>query len=313
MKQTFLIFILTAILASCSSENDLTMMPIDPPGEYPSITIQRLQRLNDSISQNGTYTHMSRSWHRGLFVVGADILGAYNWGRKGAVVGSWTGAVHGAAIGAIIGGTLGAIKYSYQAYRMSGGSVAIEEDKSALLYLTNAYCSLNVINETDFDYCLAFPSDGQLLENVGEYHNRALTYLILNDGNGLSPMSDELDNPALDPVLPTLELSPIERNIIESEEFSLEFDADETILNMNCIEDFEFDESESGTILDLFIEAIDNYSGTTSIPDVISITNQYIEIVSNSLELSQTEKENLFIAFSVGAYSYKYWAEYYAE
>ena len=300
------------VLVSCTNSNDFLLNTAVPSNLEESLTIKRLEQLNDSIIQNNTPCIVSRSWENNLFITAADAYGAYKYGRRGAQIGSWTGTPHGTTVGAIIGGTFGAIKYSYRAYEKT----KLEEDSKKanlkLYKITNAYCSLYRIDTSNFDYCLDFLKDKEF-ENAGEYHNRAISYLLDYNGYEISLLRDgnEIDTPAPDPIDPEnyIELTPLERSIVENEDFSFVLDADETIFQISSADDFEFDNSTCGAVMQLYIDAIRLYNGYEAIRDVISLTNEYIDIVHNSSELTESEKENLYIAFSVGAYSYKYWSE----
>lgn len=314
MKKIFLFSIVVSLLITSCSNSDEPLGTTTSSNSYKTVTVKRLEQLNDSIKQNYTRNYASRGWARNLFIVGADAFGAYKWGRRGAQLGALTGTPHGTAIGAAIGGAFGAISSSYNAYKKTENIGYFEPFKIGINDLTATYTALERVDENDFEYCLSFPYDGEAIENVGEYHNRALAYMMDADGR-ISLMNDNLDTPADDPVRPVnlVELTPFERSIVENAEFSAELEADETIFEANAIEDFDFGESESGTIMKLYIEALDSLDGPDAIQGVINLTNQYIAIISDSTTLSEEEKENLYVAFSVGAYSYKYWAEYYGN
>lgn len=314
MKKLFFFSIAVSLLLMSCSNSDEPSGTIASSNSYKTVTVKRLEQLNDSIKQNYNRNYASRGWLRNLYIVGSDAYGAYKWGKHGARIGSVLGGPHGGLIGGAIAGTLGAVKYSCRAYEQTKNTGYFEPIPLGTNELTATYTALEAIDKNDFDYCLSFPCDGESIENVGEYHNRALAYLMDADG-GISLMSDDIDTPADDPILPEtlVELTPLEREIVENAEFSTKLDNDETILQANSIDDFDFGESESGTIMKLYIEALDSIDGPDAIQGVINLTNQYIAIISDSTTLSDEEKENLYIAFSVGAYSYKYWAEYYGN
>lgn len=314
MKKIFLISIAVFLLFTSCSNSDEPSGTIASSNSYKTVTVKRLEQLNDSIKQNYNRNYASRGWARNLFIVGADALGAYNWGYRGAQLGALTGTPHAAAVGGVLGGIYGAIKFSYTAYEISESAENYEPINLGTAEVTATYCALEVVNKSDFEYALSFPYNGDTFEIAGEYHNRALAYLM-DAEREISLMGDNLDKPATEPIRPVnyVELTPLEQEIVESVEFSIEFDADETILQANSIDDFDFGESESGTIMKLYIEALDSIDGPDAIQGVINLTNQYIAIISDSTTLSDEEKENLYIAFSVGAYSYKYWAEYYGN
>lgn len=314
MKKLFLFSIAISLLITSCSNSEEPSVTNASSNSYKTVTVKRLEQLNDSIKQNYTCYYASRGWLRNLYIVGSDAYGAYKWGKRGARIGALTGTPHGTAIGAAIGGAFGAISSSYKAYKKTENIGYFEPFKIGINELTATYTALERVDENDFEYCLSFPYDGEAIENVGEYHNRALAYMMDADG-GILLMGDNLDIPATDPIRPVnyVELTPFERSIVENTEFSAELEADETIFEANGIEDFDFGESESGTIMKLYIEALDSIDGPDAIQGVINLTNQYIAIISDSTTLSEEEKENLYVAFSVGAYSYKYWTEYYGN
>lgn len=287
-----------------------------PSEPYKTTTIKKLEQINENVKQHYTPQYASRGWWDWLKRIGevaaADINGAIKHGNQGSGVGGAFGS-KGKAVGAITGGLYGAIKYSWRAYEKGKGSGSVEPIPLGTNELTATYTALEAIDKDDFDYCLSFPYDGDSFENVGEYHNRALAYLMDTDG-GITLMSDDIDKPITGEIQPVLvELTPLERQIVENEEFSAELDADETILELNSLEDIDFGDSECGNIIKLYVEALKTVSGTNAVQEVINITNQYIEVISNSVELSETDKTNLYVAFSVGAYSYKFWNNIFSE
>lgn len=309
MKKSILFTALVSLLfASCSSDEPVEMRSL-PSEPYKTTTIKRLEQINESLKRN----YASRGWfRRGLEIVGADIKGASKYGKAGRNIGGVFGS-KGKVAGEIIGGLFGAIKYSWRAYEKGRGTDYFEPIPLGTSELTATYTALEAIDKNDFDYCLSFPYDGESIENVGEYHNRALAYLMDSEG-GISLMSDNLDTPIIGEIQPVLvELTPLERSIVENAEFSAELSADEIILELNSIDDIDFGDSECGNIIKLYVEALSAVNGPEAIQSVMDITNQYVEVIKNSSELSESDKANLYVTFSVGAYSYKFWTNIFSE
>ncbi|MCM1021988.1 MAG: glycine zipper family protein [Muribaculum sp.] len=308
MKKNVLIpyFLLILFFSSCSSNEDPKISVIRIEVEKPSFTIQRLKSINDSIQFNNFHSRGRRNNLNNL--VFSDAQGALKYGKLGAWIGGISQTPQGVLIGALIGGTIGGAAYSYRAYletQPENGNIL----PPTMIEITTAYCSNEVLNNQNFITILDL-ADNEI-EYIGEYHNRTLDYLIRNEGNGVcAPQSDELGYPEDGPIRAEdyVKISIFEESILYSDDYFNEFNSDMENFSLN--DNMTYGEySPCDDIMDTYIEAIGNYGSANEISDVINVTNLYIQVIRESTEITESDKNNLYIAFSVAVYSYKYWTK----
>ncbi|MCM1021987.1 MAG: hypothetical protein NC343_06855 [Muribaculum sp.] len=293
------------IFSSCSNNQEPEVSTQNLIADNQSATIQQLMNINDSIQIN---TLLSRSGSRNGEIVDADIDGALKYGEIGRKIGKKINKEKGSTIGAIIGGIIGGTAKSLKAYL----EIRPKDDEDeiiapiTMLEVTSAYCTNEILNEGNFTYVLEL-GENKEIEHIGEYHNRTLDYLI-NNGGVCTPQNDELGYPEDGPIPSEnyVKISIMEESVLYSDEFFNEFNND--MSNLSNDDDF----SNGGDnicheIVDLYKQAINNYCSADEQINVVNITNLYIQTIRESSEISEEEKENLYIALSVGAYSYQYW------
>lgn len=158
---------------------------------------------------------------------------------------------------------------------------------------------------------LAFTDDEQEFNKVGEMFTRGMDAVMKADKEK-SLNKDDIDKEILDRVDSSMGgMSPLERKIVESQEFRSEFEADKANPNLDDLDDLG--DSASDRIMGLYLQALKSLDESATEQDVINLTNQYIEVVRNSTGLSESDKDSLFIALSIGTYAFKFWSKFFGK
>ncbi|WP_290448349.1 glycine zipper family protein [uncultured Muribaculum sp.] len=313
----------TLILASCTYNEEEVLNNTDTTKQ--SSTLLHLQEINDSIIKSNNILS-SRARGRDMLLAYADIKGAIKGGKTGikigAAIGSFSpaiGNVGGAFIGGLIGASITSIGASYLAYcaldNTDQHTTTPSIDKITYAYCCNYDISTNESGsyQDDNNSTLELPWGLDSLENVGKYHNLTLDRLI-KENSGIMTLSNgfEISGPIGDPIKPKryITLSDFEYSVLDSDEYTTAFNDDMAAI-ANDKQIWTPDGSLHDSVMQLYLEAISYYSGTESINDIIAVTNQYISTIEQSEDLEDIEKRNLYIALSVGVYSYKFWTNYY--
>lgn len=309
------------LLVSCTSENEpKNIRELQNSQQNVPRIIDELQKVNDSFAYSSVDV-CSRGFLRGFAIFSADVIGAYEGGKIGGSIGGIVGSAFvgvgsapGAGIGAAIGGAIGGIGSSYGMWCTTKGCGIIES--TAIPIITNAYCTIKCELESDktddgnitiIKY-LDIPVDVESLEEIGVIHNAALDRLI---NFGIMPFGNNPSDLDIDVVHNNWQLSSLETKVIQSEEFVAHYDNSMTaIFDGNYQFSITSDNNISDQVVKLYLETIEEMNNP-DFESIVNFTNQYISIVSNSNDISELEKENLYIAFSVAVYSFQYWQENY--
>lgn len=311
------------LLVSCSAEDEPKNLPYREGEQLEtSKIIGEIQDVNNSFTASQGNIR-SRGFLRGLAIVSADVIGAYEGskvgGAIGAVVGSafaGAGAAPGAGVGALIGGAVGGIGSSYGMWCTTKGCGGIEAP--SIPEVTSAYCSIKGDIEsgraseegTAYVGCLNLPYYAVSIEELGVIHNGALDILRNQGGDVIMPFGLELDTPVA-PAEEAYQLSALEMAVLDSDEFVNYYNESAASIYEG---DYNFvitsDSTVADQIMKLYLEGMESI-GDSGFQSVVDFTNEYIAIVANSSELLDIEKENLYAAFSVAVYSYLYWSENY--
>lgn len=154
---------------------------------------------------------------------------------------------------------------------------------------------------------LAFNDDEQKFNKVGEMFTRGMSVVMEADKEN-SLNKDDIDTEILDLVDSSMGgMSPIERKIVESDEFTAALYADETEADSN---DSGEATSLSEKIVKLYMAAIESFGESVTDRDVLNVTNQYIAVVRSSAELSDDDKDVLYVALSIGNAAFKFWTKF---
>lgn len=298
MKTNFTFSLLLGALvfmASCSNDypiNDSLSQQTKKTETQVFNVAKEFQALNDSLLliQNPE----TRGFWRGVLtfcaVAGADAAGAYEVGKIGCGVGSLFGP-NGAVVGALAGGLIGGAGASYVAY-CSTRSASIVSPQT----VTSAYVAVAEENPVYTDYYpeqinLKLPEEKKELQIIGVKHNLILEKLT-NQEFSLTPVEEVL--------------TPLEAEIVKSKGFE---DGYYSVLNKYIIGDYdtyvENDGSTGNVVMKLYLDIINKYP--EEVNDVEFVSNKYIELISNSSELSDEEKDRLYSAISVAVSSFEYW------
>lgn len=171
----------------------------------------------------------------------------------------------------------------------------------------NANLEQNKMTATDSSE-LAFTDDEQEFNKVGEMFTRGMSAVMEADKEK-SLNKDNMDKEILNRVDSSLGgMSPLERKIVESKEFRSEFEADKANPNPDDLDDLG--NSASDRIMGLYLQALKSLGESATEQDVINLTNQYIEVVRNSTGLSESDKDSLLTALSIGTYAFKFWSKF---
>ncbi len=309
----FLLLFIMAVLVSCSSNDEMLISDNQPSNMYESATLSKLSAINDSVAliKGG---HQSRGILKGFFLITADFTGAYSMGKIGSALGgaiggaatAGPGAVPGAAIGGTIGAAIGGIGASYGAYLTSKGCAIIHVPSIENSQM--AYCSAKEdVKKLSYIGVLDIPDETDSIEMIGIIHNEAMDVLI--KANQIMPASrgpiwDSSDAPTFS----DSSLSAFESSVLSSEKYVTEYNK-VIAANSDFAVLIDPDRLTANAVAQLYKDALQNYDNA-SFEDIVSLTNQYISIVDESNEISKEDKRNLYIAFSVAIYSYKYWSNY---
>lgn len=309
-------------VSACTSHEEVIKTDSDET-VGTSLIVKQIQSINDSILQN----HINS---RGMYkltptkaaLLRADIEGEFIFGEMGCKIGAALGTIcpgigniAGAYIGCFAGAVTGAIGFSYLKYLELGGCSYTIPNIDDIMDVYNQKENIDPAFGTciDFDVnMLQFPVQLDSLENVGRYHNLALARLIKSN-SAVAPVGEwgdenKPEEGIIDPGY-QIPLSVFESSVIYSNEFEYNFN-----YYMNALVSGEFnrpeDDSIKNNIVNLYMDALGNYSGSEEIIDVVNLTNQYISVINSSNELSEKDKYQLYLSMSVGVYSYKFWTEF---
>ena len=252
-----------------------------------------------------------------LQVVVADFSGAWKGGKGGVSLGSKLGLIVGQPhTGAIVGGIIGAVVCGGAASwlaapeskpRRAKANIPLPKDSLALKY-PMASSTFDKVFKDELvcrDSCLLMSSeiqkkvyvDNETLANIslndkqlniGKMHNIFLSVL---DGSttlkqsGMCNSNDTLYN-----------------SIINSEDMKDLYD--KTIKEIQNEEYFNSD-SKAEYALNLFKEVFDKYVEENK--DVVYIINKYSEIINESDELDDEDKDYIMPSLATALYSYNYW------
>lgn len=298
------------------------MQQVKPIAQNTTQLLTQLQSLNDSLA---THKVVSRSGGlRFLAIAGGDIAGAGMGGGIGWSYGKYFGPKVGLTAAGICGLICG-IGGSYQTYldtkpiAQKNPSYMKILSSPELMYKVKYVIERkeqNTNNRPIYDVesrsigvgnlpppRLIIPLDFASSIKVGTMHNKVLAELF--DAN----LVDEINS--YDEELVNNE----EYNIINSDEFKEDYlrILDKTKAMFSNIEDGQLieniesldDSSIENKILKVFLDVYLNYP--SKLEDVDYLINTYIKTIELSNSLSKEEKQTIYGAFAVAAYSPRFW------
>ena len=297
MKTNFTFFLLLGALifiGSCSNNdsiNDSLSQQTEKTGAQVLNVAKEFKVLNDSLLS--IRNSETRGFWKKAFtycaLVGADVEGAYQIGKIGGGVGSLFGPV-GSVAGALIGGLIGGAGASYVVYCSTKSTSIVSPQTVISAYAAVAEENPEFTDSSPEQIDLNLPEDKKELLAIGEKHNLILEKLS-NEEFSLTPVVEVL--------------TPLEAEIVKSKEFE---DGYYSVLNKLIGDDDTYVENDGSTgniVMKLYLDIINKYP--ENLNDVEFVSNKYIELISNSSELSEEEKDRLYSAISVAVFSFEYW------
>lgn len=293
----FMFAALAGLFASCTNEEK------EPDAEkfnrYVPEVLGRMSAFNDSLlnvrNSERTRVNAGRILDR-MVIVSSDVLGAYELGRIGFHVGKFFGG-QTALAGATIGGLIGGVSASYAAcrsLRWTGSSgIKLEPKIAVAAYLPLLQDSMDVKQAYPKRITLKLPADKASLQDMGARHNLVLANM----------MNGNLSTSSLEAYLTKDELY-----VINSDEYKKAYDLTTARIEQACLNQCVIESSGDDVadlLMNLFYQVLEAYPENSD--DVEFILNKYIEAVSASEEIPDTDKDIIFSALSVAASSYEFW------
>ena len=320
-KSTSLFLATTMLFASCAGNPevfDVTQDGLEATKDKEvslSVTIQKIDDINASLPAPVNDVN-SRKWFRDWGnLLSSDIDGALDGGEIGYNVGQKIGRYiprigehKGGIAGCLVGGLIGGIAGSASAYKKYKG----EEFYLPPEYVMDECAEL----EEDPEACVEFEEIEvpDSIERIGYIHNLAMDAIINNNESSFEVLSEEppfLDRDDQYEVDPVITFTQFDKDVIASSDYVSAYN--QILYPTESAEPEEGEEvakSISDQVIERYISALKNYASPLDYNTVVSITNQYIAVVKDSAELTDEDKNCLYIAFSVGVYSYKYWSNF---
>lgn len=295
MRKFLILFsILIGTMVSSCSSSDNSPEPSSVADVASSTTLRQLREANEAFIATLNFNPSKSMSPTDGNIVLADLTGAYYGAKLGGMIGGHTGAVIGGLIG---GASASYLEYKEKQKPENAKDVSVDNVTEAYLTIEERLSEISILN---------IPARVDSLEKVGLYHNEILRELRKNEMFTLEPL--DLVNPKDDDFQHTRELSFMEKLTLSSQIYKTGY---ESMCADISADQFDFI-PEAGSIADnimtLYINAITEATGAS--PDSITaLTNQYINTITGSTEITNDEKDNLYLALAVAAYSYKYWSQ----
>lgn len=285
------------LFASCTNEEK--ELGAERFNRHIPEVLGRMSAFNDSLlngrNSERTRVNAGRILNR-MVIVSSDISGAYELGKIGFHIGKFFGG-QTAFAGATIGGLIGGVYASYAAYRSLHGTrssdINLEPNIAVAAYLPLLQDSMDVRHAYPKRITLNLPADKACLQDMGAKHNLVLTNMM--NGN-LSTLSLEAY------------LTKDELYVINSDEYKKAYDLTTARIEQACLNQCVIESSGDDVadlLMNLFYQVFEAYPENSD--DVEFILNKYIEAVSASEEIPDTDKDIIFSALSVAASSYEFW------
>ena len=320
-KMLFCAFALLTLICSCK-EDSLISDTADQKFSTP--LIESLAFYNKGIESK----HTRFSIRNMMQIAKADLYAAAEGAKKGYEAGKFFGS-DGSIVGAIVYGTIvgadASIEKYNELYKNSGcaivvdgsgsnnsqgssdGSLPVRHDGEGssssdegelstcltpIEVLASIYGSQENQSQNQNDYIeLIYPEEyDAIATRIAILHNQVLAAIDTVNAENITAADTTL--------------SDIETTLINSPEFSIALD---TIVQRAVHYESIQPQDEIDVIIQLFIDAT---SLASSLQEVTQIANDYIYIIEASNTLTFEQKQALYTAFAVGAYSFDYWTKY---
>ncbi|WP_029904245.1 hypothetical protein [Prevotella sp. 10(H)] len=275
-----------------------------------------------------------RKFKNGVIVASADAVGAATavviTKEAAAIIGVATGGT-GAVVVLSVAGVLCGAGASFAAHDALPDSQVTEPVTMEAIY--THFDNLDK-PKTDVKIVLNFPDRYKFLNSLGTMHNEIMKKEITFPNVDLPPVALRSDPEESDPpggnddecggdtysgneAFATVEYMEYERLLLQSETLANDFVALKNFVSQSC-ENGIFNRQQ-------FIERMDNFTvnekdvfqlyydvlmeTAENIDDVISIANRYIDVIENSTDISEPEKEKIFINIAISVNSIDFWSK----
>lgn len=281
-----LVAAIAAIVTACNQKEEDSQL-VDQSG-----ILYELDRYNnDLVCSDATRAKQSEA----MEIAEYDAKWAFKGGKIGRTIGSLFGG-KGKLIGTISGGVIfggiaSYIRYEESSERTEHTTFSMTDIKaipSLDSFEASYVVSKELISPGDYSMGVEAGLDSCAI-NVGLQHNKVLDVVdgIDEEGDAQSWIA---------------RLDDLEKQIMSHKDFrqgydSVMNDTDNTIGNSKNTAD---------KIMKLFMEAVSKCNGKK---DIISVVSYYSHTVDLTNELSEDDKSNLYMGFSVMLYSYDYWTQ----
>lgn len=299
-KQVALFAILAVAFASCQSTDYAT----EEHNNESSPLLAALQSVNDSLYvQHPHDSRGSSSTARFLSIASEDARGAYRIGKIGFSIGKRFGGSRGGLIGAAVGAVAGGAGYSYAAYnrrtRMSIAGDSVANNFGNMTIITSNHNrqnppldSIPEPGSSKNPFGLKFSNKRSHVLTWGRDHN----YILRNLDEGVSLSQLKTDS-----------LTDVELAIASSDEIQGIYNHDIALIESGEFGIYESGDSKSEYVMNLFMEIYNTYPECQE--DITTLVNKYAEVIENSDELTDDEKDIILGSLSVATYSFNYWEQ----
>lgn len=318
------IFVLSILLVSCSSEDNVINYNIREPK-----AIDNLKHYNDSVLKTRVIT---RSPSLNLKVAFADCTGAASGIAAGHKIGSALGFITGGTgyfVSTIGCGVIWGAICSYMATNVSNGEsydtnrivdfLEVSKDviSNNITIVPNVEDATTIRNWRHSLYNKATSNKDQYVNKIGLAHNNLLDGQLKIDKNILDQVTVKAEC-KLPNIRATREDCIVFNKIINTDEFYKSyFQISNSIQKCFVNDSFDVDLffKENKLVSSKVEEAIKQYGVLyTQYPqnteDIEKITNDYIQIIEESEEFTDEEKDIIYSALNVSIYSPKLWNDF---
>jgi len=306
-----LIFACTVVaFTSCSNETTCEAMSNEPA---TSNVIAELEKINSELLTSSPQTIKRApakpiNW---IPVVCADVWGAYRGGKRGGKIGRHVGSIFGSPLkGAIIGATLGGVTYgSYKSYKAWKPQCEIVSSNSPEFVQIKESCK-NLVNEDgsiNEHLIVALDSavDKKIEVNEDLQNASGLDQQSLNIGKLHNIMLASLNNQIVvgdDPGIPA-EPQSLKEEIYNSQEMNNGYDE---LLAGGDGDEGEGSDETLNKVMELFDQVLQEYATETD--DVAFIIGKYMEVIDNTDDLTEEQKNSVKCGLATALYSANYWS-----
>lgn len=313
MKRLLYIIITTALtifsINSCDMKEKIESLPEQEPSEI----LSELQSFNDSliISKPETKATVKEI----MSIVTADLGGAYAGGKVGVKIGTKIGAILGNPItGGVFGAFIGGVGFGAYASWLESPSTTNYNSQMDYSIITDAYTKyclgdnniIDLLNMESEETKSKIIVDSSITKNV-KLNNDALEVglqhnVLLASFEGELNIDEGINTKAVSTTQNNL-TGTIEEQVLYSKDMEDAFN--ELYISNNINKSFE--QEIPDIIVEMYIDIISNYASECK--DIVFVINKYSECIQKSNELTDQEKNSLYMGLATSLYSFNYWTK----